>query len=264
MEADRCRDLQPSFAAYAAGLTEELLNERIRLHLGEGCPGCASEIEELMEAFHAVPLGLAVQEFDPEHAADLVVRARSNRQEEAETPILFPETDRLRLWKVLTALSAAAVIASALWGMEHRDEARRLAASAPTGPGPDVRLLERQLDGLSATVEAVADPGTTILDLTGGPPGRAFIDVDSGVLVLSIDPIGPVGAGMGLHVWAGDTWVGGLPPAYAAEGGRVGIRIPDSFPPAGPIFITREKDGVRPETRGEVLLESGERAKGGE
>jgi hypothetical protein len=267
MEGDRCRDLQPSFPAYAAGLTDGLLNERIHLHLGDGCPACAIEIEELMEAFHAVPLGLAVEPFAAERAEALVALAKTQRQEEVETPILFPETNQLRLWMVLTALAAVAVVAAAIWGGAQAKEAERLrieAARAAQQSGVAVDSsaeLRAQLQGIARTLESAADPLAKVIDLKGEMPGRAFIDAEGNTLVLSLDPLGSPGAGRLHHVWlleASDpALISTLPPGYSVEGGQVALRLSEGVGEDASVLITLESAASTPtEPGGKVVLRS--------
>ena len=259
MEADRCRDLQPSYAAYAAGLADTLLSERIRMHLGEGCPGCASEIEALMEAFHAVPLGLAVRPFPAAHAADLVTRAKATRQEEQETPILFPETDQLRLWKVLTALAAVAVVATVFWGRAQKESAGAAAddvmqATVRLG---DAQRLRQERDILAATLDSAADPAATVLELIGDTPARAFVDVEGATLVLSMDPPRSLEADRLLTVWfAGEpaVYLASLPPGYAAQGGQIRVPLSQGVGEGAKLLITAEPVGAPPTTPGPDVL----------
>ena len=260
MEGDRCRDLQPFFPAYAADRTEEVVNGRIRLHLGEGCPGCAAEIEALMEAFHAVPLALAVQPFDSDRAADLVAQAKALKQEEVEVPILFPEANQVRLWRVLTALSAAAVIATVIWAQSTKDASSEMLAATQVA-SQQLRQLQQttqQRDILAASLESAADPAARVLQLQGPTPARAFVDTEGGAVVLSMDPPGSPGGGQLLTVWAtGVTtvWLASLPPGYALQGGQ--IRIPVLGPIEGDLLITAEPSGPRPsEPAGPVLYTS--------
>ncbi len=267
MEGDRCRDLRSNYAAYAAGLTDGLINERIQLHLGDGCPGCAFEIEELMEAFHAVPLGLAVQPFSTERAAALVETAKTTRQEEVETPILFPESNQLRLWQVLTTLAAVAVVAAAIWGRTQALDAQHLRSDAAragqrSGLATDeASELRDQVSTLSTTLESAADPHARVLDLSGAVPGRAFLDVEGSTLVLSVDPLGPPGAGRLHHVWllgAGEPdLLSALPPAWSVQGGQVAVRLPEQVARDAGVLITLEATGAVPsEPSDEVVLRS--------
>ena len=266
MEGDRCRDLQPSFPAYAAGLTDGLLNERIHLHLGDGCPACAIEIEELMEAFHAVPLGLAVEPFPAERAEALVALARTQGQEDVETPILFPETNQLRLWIVLTVLAGAAVVAAAIWGRAQGLEVEGLTREATYAEHKTktavehAELMSRQLDSIAGSLESAADPLARILDLKGGMPGRAFLDVEGGRLVLSVDPLGPPGAGRLHHVWLVDSdpaLITALPPGYSAQGGQIALRLPEAVSDDARLLVTLEASQPTPtEPGGKVILRS--------
>lgn len=268
MEGDRCRDLQPHYPAYATGLTDGLLNERIHLHLGDGCPGCAIEIEELMEAFHAVPLGLTVEPMPPERIAAVVALAKTTRQEEVETPILFPETNQLRLWYVLTALAAVAVVAAALWGRAQSADADRLQFDAQMAEARGAEavkiadLMEGKLEGLAATLESAADPLALVLDLLGDVPGRAFLDVEGGGMVLSVDPLGAPGAGRLHHVWLLDdgepALLGKLPPGYSVEGGQIRMPLPESTGDDVKLLVTLEAGDVVPTVPGgKVVLRSG-------
>ena len=109
-------DLRALLPGYAVGSAAMETNLRVQLHLSEGCPKCAAEIEWLMEGFHAVPLGLTPAEVPAELRQRALESVAVLPQEMRETPILFPETDAQRLWKVLTALAAVAVVAVAVWG----------------------------------------------------------------------------------------------------------------------------------------------------
>ncbi len=266
MEGDRCRDLQSSYPAYAAGLTDGLLNERIHLHLGDGCPACAFEIEELMEAFHAVPLGLAVEPFPAERAEAMVALAKSQGQEQVETPILFPQTNQLRLWIVLTALAAVAVVAAAIWGRGQAKDAERLrieAGRAQQRSGmavDDSARMRAQLDSLARTLDSASDPLATVIDLKGEMPGRAFVDAEGNTLVLSLDPLGSPGAGRLHHVWLLDgdpALITALPPGYSVEGGQIALRLPEGVAGEASVLITLESAATTPtEPGGKVVLRS--------
>ena len=60
MSGERCRDLRPLHARYAAGRLDGHTGLRIQAHLADGCRYCAAEIDTLMEAF--ATLGTLVQE----------------------------------------------------------------------------------------------------------------------------------------------------------------------------------------------------------
>jgi len=238
---DRCRDLRPLYGAYAAEATSREDAMRIQLHLSDGCAACAVEIEQLMEAFHAIPLGFAPVEAPAGSRQRLLDEIARTPQEPRDVPVLFPEADRNRLWKVLAALSAVAVAAMAWWGASVNKQVARLEGElsrAGMATTVDTRSLERQIAEMQAVLSNVAVPDARILDLrgeAGDPEGRLFLDVQGGVATLVITPLGAPPEGQLHHIWLlGDEprLLGRLPPQVSAQGGHIRMRL-DPAPTEG-------------------------------
>jgi anti-sigma factor RsiW len=123
MEMDRCRDVQPFLPACAAGFAEPGEEMRVETHLAMGCAACAAELEQLYEAFHALPLAFAAPSLSEAAAERLAQSVGGREQETHEVPILFPETRERRLLWTLLACFVLALLAAAFWG---RDMQRRL------------------------------------------------------------------------------------------------------------------------------------------
>ncbi|MCO4768442.1 MAG: anti-sigma factor [Deltaproteobacteria bacterium] len=258
---DRCRDLRPMYAAFAADSASRADAMRIQLHLGDGCAACAVEIEQLMESYYAIPLGLTPRSA-PEGSRDsLLEEIARTPQEQHEVPVLFPETDRLRLWKVLTALSAVAVIAVAWWGKTQTDGIEQIegeAARARMMGTVDTRSLERQVGQLSETLQSAASPRADVINLAGeGRVARIFLDAASGVATLSSEALGDPGDGNLHHVWLvqGDTptLLGRIPPGFSREGGQIRFRVEQAVDGASGL-LTLDPSAQTPETPGETVL----------
>ena len=259
---DRCRDLRPHYAAYAADATDKATAMRIQLHLGDGCASCAGEIEQLMETFHAVPLGLAPKAPPAGSRDSLLEELGRTPQEQHETPVLFPETDRMRLWKVLTALSTVALVAVAWWGNQQLDAIAALEAEidrAGMVNTVDTRSLERQVKQLKGTLSNAVTPRAEVIDLQGkSSVARLFLDRAGGVATFSAEPLGDPGQGKLHHLWLrkDDTVVllGRIPPQFSREGGQLRFRLNADHPDKGEALVTLEAADATPTTPSEKAL----------
>ncbi len=266
---DRCRDLRPLYAAYAAEATSREDAMRIQLHLSDGCAACAVEIEQLMEAFHAVPLGFTPVEAPAGSRQRLLDEIARTPQEPRDVPVLFPEADRNRLWKVLAALSALAVAAMAWWGATTNKRVARLEdelSRAGMVSSVDTRSLERQVGELRATISNLAVPTAWIVDLrgdAGDPQGRLFLDVPGGVATFAVTALGAPPEGQLHHLWLVEDdaarLLGRLPPAFSAQGGQIRFRL-DPAPADGvTALVTLDAADPTPSEPGQGILATPER-----
>ncbi len=262
MEMDRCRDLRPHYAAYAADATDKATAMRIQLHLGDGCASCAGEIEQLMETFHAVPLGLAPKAPPAGSRDSLLEELGRTPQEQHETPVLFPETNRMRLWKVLTALSTVALVAVAWWGNQQLDAIAALEAEidrAGMVNTVDTRSLERQVKQLKGTLSHAVTPRAEVIDLRGKSSiARLFLDRAGGVATFSAESLGDPGKGKLHHLWLRDddtvVLLGRIPPQFSREGGQLRFRLTADHPDKGEALVTLEAADATPTTPSEKAL----------
>jgi hypothetical protein len=246
---DRCRDLRALFPAYAADRTSRGDAMRVQLHLGDGCAACAVELEQLMEAFHAVPLGLTPAAPGPGTRQSLLDEVGATPQEAVQVPDLYPDNDPNRLWKVLVGLAALALFAAAWWGQGQLDEVARLRGEvtrAAMTSGVDTRSLERQVSELKATLQAATSPTAVVVDLTGDA-GRArlFLDDEGDVATIASRTLG--GApddGQLHHLWLvqGEqvSLLGRLPPAFSQRGGQLRFHMPDGLGDGVSAIITAD------------------------
>lgn len=259
MELDRCRDLRDHYADYAAGTLDHPEELRVRLHLGEGCAACAVEIEQLMEAFHAVPLGGTPAALPPGSRERLLEEVQRSEQEQHEVPITYPETDPARLWKVLAGLAAVAVVAVAFWGSGKVETAGALQSdvdAARRANAVEVRSLERQLEQARTTLRGMGAPGARVVDLDGSVRARAFIDPDGGTVTFSSEPLGAPPENTLHHAWlVGESpaLLGALAPGWSEHGGQIVLRLTGDD--AGEVLVTTEPTGSKPESpTGPVVL----------
>ena len=262
---DRCRDLRPHYAAYAADAADKATAMRIQLHLGDGCASCVVEIEQLMETFHAVPLGLTPKAPPTGSRDSLLEELSRTPQEQHETPVLFPETDRMRLWKVLTALSAVALVAVAWWGKQQLDAIETLKADADRAGmvnTVDTRSLERQVEQLKGTLANAITPRAEVINLQGtSSVARLFLDRAGGVATFSAESLGDPGQGKLHHLWLRDkgavVLLGRIPPQFSREGGQLRFRLNDDHADKGEALVTLEAADPTPATpSGKALLTS--------
>jgi len=185
MDVDRCRDIRPHFVAVALGTVEAGPANRVRLHLSEGCPACAAELETVLEAYYGLPLAFPPVPV-PEGAAEaLRAAAEETAQLEAEPAIVYAETNERRLLWTLLFLMIGAVVAAAWWGQRQVEDAewaaqgRRAAEAQARSMAADYRMVRERLVPAEALASLVADPTSVVVDLfdnAGVARGRAVLD----------------------------------------------------------------------------------------
>ncbi|MEE2830640.1 MAG: hypothetical protein VX498_15740 [Myxococcota bacterium] len=192
MELDRCEDLRSFYPAFVRGELDPSTTLRIQKHLGDVCASCAAEIEELHSAFQAIPLADGPVPL-PEGSADaLVARLSKQAQEEAETPIVFRESNEGRLAWTLVLLAMAALIAVGFWGrnmdrqLQQADDVRRASEVQTRKVVDDYRVLQQraravvqELEQLKAGVrdgpQGPKDQGGEKPDSESSPPADAEV-----------------------------------------------------------------------------------------
>jgi len=262
MEMDRCRDLRDLYPAYSADATSKADAMRIQLHLGDGCAACAVEIEQLMEAFHAVPLGTRPVETSAQSREALMGEIGRTAQEAHDVPVLFPETDRNRLWKVLTVCAAISLACTAWWGNQQLQRIEQLKGEvgrAGMSQSVDTRSLERQIGELRATLQSAVNPRSKVLTITGdGVHARLFLDDDGDVATIASEPIGAPPDGSLHHLWLIDgesaSLLGRLPTAFSEQGGQLRFRMPDEVSRGVGVRVTLDPAGPMPTEPGETVL----------
>ncbi len=259
---DRCRDLKALFPSYAAETASRSDQLRIQLHLGDGCAACAVELERLMEAFHAIPLSLKPVPTTAGSRDKLIDEVQQTSQEPLDVPVLYPETDTNRLWKVLVGLSAIAVIAVAFWGRSQTEEVTRLQSEVErTGMmgTVDTRSLERQVLELRTTLRTTANPRAQLIDLSGnGRAARLFLDPAGGVATLSAEPFGELPDGKLHHIWLVEgtdaRLLGRLPPGFSQRGGQLRFQLLGEPKENVVAIITLDPSSELPNAPGQVVL----------
>lgn len=259
---DRCRDLKPLFPAYAADTASRAEQLRIQLHLGDGCAACALELERLMEAFHAIPLSLKPIPAPTGSRDNLMDEVRRTGQEPLEVPVLYPETDANRLWKVLVGLSAIAGVAVAFWARTQTTEVTRLEGEVTQTQmmgTVDSKSLERQVQELRTVLKATANPRAHVIDLAGDTAtARLFLDVPGGVATLSAEPFGALSDEKLHHVWLLDgedpSLLGRIPPGFSHQGGQLRFHLMSAPQKGVGALITLDSSGELPNTPGDVVM----------
>ncbi len=234
MEVDRCEDLRPHYPRYVVGLADEHIVRRIELHRGEGCARCSAEIDRLEHAFHAVPLALPVEPLPDKSAEFLVQAVGRHAQDHVEVPILFPEPNQLRLWRLLALLSAVAVFCGALWGRGVQRELQRYERASAADRAQTQRVLgdfraqRNEIAALQAVTRVTTNPTLPMADLRGDGRLRAWAELDEGRLTATIAGV----AGGDVEVWwapaRGEAAALGSFPGGVAEGGGASqFELPD-------------------------------------
>ena len=207
MSGDRCRDLRPHFARYARGELDGVEALRVEQHLREGCPACAVELDQLVQAFASVGLAHGPAEL-PAGAAE-ALEAALGPQAGAADQIFFPPTNELKLLRVGVVLSWIAVAAVAWWGQglqEQLDRFDRRASAAELRARQvvaDYRAAVEQRDGLRRRLQAGENRGLVGHDLIaadGRHAGCVFLDDRE----FAVDLTSPLPPGRRAWVWAVD------------------------------------------------------------
>jgi hypothetical protein len=185
MDVDRCRDIRPHFVELALGTIDASPSNRIRLHLSEGCPSCAVELEGILEAYYGLPAAMAPREL-PDGSGDALRKAaQATPQLPPEPAVVYHEGNERRLLRTLTILAVLAVIAAAWWGwgkvtqIEWAERSQRAAEAQARSVTADYRSLRERLVMSEAVAELVADPTTIVIDLFDNADiarGRALLD----------------------------------------------------------------------------------------
>jgi hypothetical protein len=269
MEMDRCRDLREHLVAWMAGTASKEVELRVRLHLSDGCAGCARELEALYEAFHAVPLASPPQPLPEGSVPLLVKKIAAQPQEVREVPIVYPETDGRRLAWVLVFLFGVALVAAAVWGRHQVRELDEAAGRVAFEEAQTRRVsgefhdLRSRAGRIEAHLLALTDPQTSSHDFHPGKDDarlRAFVRLDRGMLVLAFADIPAPAEGQQHVVWwlQGDAWtqVGVVP---ADRTGGITFPLPEGATLPTRLQVTTETPSGPPPERpmGEVVL-SGE------
>ncbi len=231
LESDRCRDLREHLVPWITGTASKPAELRVRLHLSEGCAACSAELEALYEAWHAVPLAHPPQPLGEDGVALLARKIAAEPQELRQEPIVYPETNAPRLAWTLVILFGAALFVAGLWGrhqVELVDQATSRAASKEAladSQRARVREVSGQYHDLRERaerremfLEALTDPRVSSHDFPPGESGvrlRAFVGLETGMLVLATSELPEPPAGQEHRVWwfGVDTWtvLGALP-----------------------------------------------------
>lgn len=268
LEADRCEDLRPHLVSWMAGTADKQVELRIRLHLSEGCAGCATELDALYRAFHAVPLASPPQDLGEQGAELLARKIAALPQNERQEPVVYPETDGRKLGTVLLVLFAIALVVAALWGRQQgRDLDQALSRvafeeSRTRQVSGDYQDLRQRAGRVEAHLDALTDPAVTSHDVPAGPNGarlRAFVGLERGMLTLASTGLSEPEAGQTHRVWwlQGEVWtaVGELP------GGRVRVTtltLPEGAALPARLQVSTEAAGAPSDQPGGALVLAGE------
>ncbi len=269
MEADRCRDLRPHFPAYALGLGETRDALRVQLHLGEGCAGCAAEVDRLMTAWFGLPLARPVAALAPADIEALAEAAMAAPQEASDGVIVFPETNERRLLWALVICSFLMVAAVALWGQRKEQELEVLRADAQAAEDQtrsvveEFRREEERSKSLRGLLDLVTHPSTTIVELAkdgGEMMGHLFVGWQSGRILLTVDNLPPAPAET-VHVawWGrGESWqsLGVLDARIVDGGGGRVFGLPEAASrPARFVLSLESAEQPAPQPQGLILAE---------
>jgi hypothetical protein len=185
MEVDRCRDIRPHFVEVALGSVDSSAANRIRLHLSEGCPACASELERVLEAYFGIPLAFEPVLLPESAEADLRAAVAKVTQLTDDAAIVYSETNERRLLWTLVALCILSVVAAAWWGNKQvnavawAETAQRSAEQQARAMAADYRLVRERLVPAEALATLVADPSAIVVDLyDNGDRARARAVLD--------------------------------------------------------------------------------------
>jgi|GEM_PF-2780605 len=248
MEVDRCEDLRPHFPRFVVGLAEAHIMRRIELHRGEGCSRCAAAIDRLEHAFHAVPLALPVEPL-PEGSIDFIVGSVGRTpQEHVEVPILFPDPDPVRLWRLLCLLSAVALFCAALWGRGVQSDVADVERAAAADRAQirrvldDYRAQRGELEALQGLTRTVTNPALPLGDLRAGDARlRAWADGEA--LMTTVVGV-PAGDGALVLWWAADDGapvaLGELEGPMAQRGGAKQFPLPAGATAPAVLILSRE------------------------
>ena len=116
MDVDRCRDIRPHFTALAVGSVSASAGHRIRLHLSEGCPACAVELEAVLEAYYGIGTAFGPTPLPDGCGEALRGAAVRTPQLDADPAVVYHEGNERRLLRTLVMLCLFAVVAAAWWG----------------------------------------------------------------------------------------------------------------------------------------------------
>jgi len=171
MDVDRCRDIRPHFVDVALGTVGAGPANRVRLHLSEGCPACAAELEGVLEAYYGIPAAFGPVALPEGSAEALRAVAEKTPQLDPDPAIVYAETNERRLLWTLVFLMIAAVVAAAWWGQRKAEEtawavdARRAAEAQSRTMAADYRAVRERLVPAEALASLVADPTSIVVDL---------------------------------------------------------------------------------------------------
>jgi len=170
MDVDRCRDIRPHFTALAVGSVSTSAGHRIRLHLSEGCPACAVELEAVLEAYYGVGTAFGPTPLSEGCGAALRAAAVRTPQLDADPAVVYHEGNERRLLRTLVMLCLLAVVAAAWWGgremdkVEDAEQARRAAEGQARSMAADYRSLRERSVPAEAVASTVSDPTTIVVD----------------------------------------------------------------------------------------------------
>ena len=151
---------------------------RIQKHLGDVCASCAAEIEELHSAFQAIPLADGPLPLPEGSAEALVARLSKQPQEEAETPIVFRESNEGRLAWTLVLSAMAALIAVGFWGrsvdrqLQQANDAQRAAEVQTRRVVDDYRVLQQRAQAVAQELDQMKADLRQSSEEPGGRAGQ--------------------------------------------------------------------------------------------
>jgi anti-sigma-K factor RskA len=236
-------------AIYALGALEGEDRLRFEAHLASGCEACRDEILDSQDVLADLALGAPL--VDPPASVRDRLFERVRRDSERTR---VRSTGSPRLWM---ALAAAAALAAVGLGLYARTLESRAAAEAAAR-----EALERDLESLSATLEAFTAPATRAVSLAGqgeaqGAAAKAFLDPENRRLFLYVYNLPPPPPGRTYQLWL---IVAGSPVSMGTFGvepdgrGRLDTASVPPFEGEVTVAVTVEPSGGVPLPTGPMVL----------
>ncbi len=249
-------EFQDQYIEYLLGSLDEVSSERLRHH-GEECQDCRSELRELGEILHSLPLALEPVTPAPELKDRLLAEVSSGDQPQ---PAISGKS-RVKRWRY--AAIAAGILVALLAGLVF--QGRRISREKDLHIASllaEIDELRNANESLILKVDSLSRPTVRFFNLAGltgfeGSSASAFVRPEEGRISFFLHELPAIEANQDFQLWVIEE---GQPPhpseAFDAAGAvtEVEVALPVDAARVKVLAVTIEPTGGSPQPTGSMVL----------
>ena len=235
-------------SGYALGALEDDDRRALEEHLATGCVSCRSALREAQDVADQLAGAVTPVAPPPELKTRLLARIRNEDSEP------FERRPSTVFWPLAAAAGLVAAIGVTFYARSLYEDAER---------ERQARIeLESRLAEVQTSVSAMTGPSTRVVSLSGTDASsnaiaQAFLDPETGQLLLYVHNLPPLGPGQTYQLWvivSGQPASAGIFGTQPDGSARHTDALPTTVEGNVTLAITVEPEGGVPQPTGDILL----------